>query len=293
MEVECQTLVVCPACGGDRLRTYLRSRDYESGTGDYRVDECAACSHQFTNPRPLERELPKLYEQRDTTDFVKSRPWIEALRAVAVSRFLKSIDPFIGGSRNILDYGAGDGFFTRELSRRYRDAHVVGTDFHSSPPALIASLPSVRYLSQSELLHESQVFDLIVMRHVLEHCIEPTSTIEMLRGRLAPEGILLIEVPNRESAWARIFGTYYSALYLPRHLSHFSRHSLTSVLKGFSVEKALAGDIPLIGKSLGNLLGLPIGNVGAVGLALYPVQCLVDRVLGRSSTLIVLARKVS
>jgi hypothetical protein len=43
---------------------------------------------------------------------------------------------------------------------------------------------------------------------------------------LKPDGIFYVQVPNIESAEARVFGTYWHGLELPRHLFHYSPASL-------------------------------------------------------------------
>lgn len=47
-------------------------------------------------------------------------------------------------------------------------------------------------------------FDVIFMNHVLEHIEEPVGLLESLRGLLAPQGRLFIEVPNVRSLRARL-----------------------------------------------------------------------------------------
>jgi len=59
-----ETLQHCPICRGTSLRRLLVAPDYESHSGVYGIDECGECTTAFTNPRPVEDELPKLYEKR-------------------------------------------------------------------------------------------------------------------------------------------------------------------------------------------------------------------------------------
>jgi len=48
---------------------------------------------------------------------------------------------------------------------------------------------------------------------------------------LAPDGLLIIEVPNAGGMGAWIFRNAWSGLELPRHLSHFSPESLTQAIE--------------------------------------------------------------
>jgi SAM-dependent methyltransferase len=69
-------------------------------------------------------------------------------------------------------------------------------------------------------------FDLITAFHVLEHVPDPVGAVRRMLGWLAPEGLLVIEVPNAGGLGARLFGRAWSGLELPRHLSHFTPATL-------------------------------------------------------------------
>ena len=61
---------------------------------------------------------------------------------------------------------------------------------------------------------------------MLEHLYEPRKVMQRVGEWLKPGGIFYVLVPNIDSAEARVFGTYWHGLELPRHLSHFSPESL-------------------------------------------------------------------
>ena len=76
-------------------------------------------------------------------------------------------------------------------------------------------------------------FDLITAFHVLEHVPDPVGAVRRMLGWLAPDGLLVIEVPNAGGLGAQLFGRAWSGLELPRHLSHFTPATL-----GRAVEQA-------------------------------------------------------
>ena len=81
-------------------------------------------------------------------------------------------------------------------------------------------------------------FDLVRMRHVLEHLPDPRTTLRVVRQLLRPEGRCLIEIPNISGWLSRLLGPDYWQLDPPRHLVLPSRGALVRLLRdeGFQVE---------------------------------------------------------
>jgi len=98
-------------------------------------------------------------------------------------------------------------------------------------------------------------FDLVVMRHVLEHISEPVAVLERIGGMLAPSGRLLLEMPNIDGLeavmkrfWGRagLYRRRYPEGYVPGHCNEYCRASLGRLaeLTGFEVEhwRTYSGD---------------------------------------------------
>ncbi len=120
---------------------------------------------------------------------------------------------------------------------------------------------------------------------MLEHLIDPAQWIKELQKALIPGGILVVEVPNFGSVWRKIFGRYYYGLYLPRHLFHFDERTLKMVLEDFKMLAEYKSHTPILGRSLGYLLGVSFKNLGMPGLVTYPLQVVCDRLMGSSTVL--------
>ena len=69
-------------------------------------------------------------------------------------------------------------------------------------------------------------FDVITCFDVLEHLYEPRRVMAKVGEWLKPGGIFYVLVPNVDAAEARVFGSYWHGLELPRHLFHYSPASL-------------------------------------------------------------------
>jgi len=303
MRLRTETLEACPSCGAPDIRPILDVPDFESATGVYGIAECARCGLAFTNPRPVESELPKLYEARATADFPEMEStFVGRLRDWAIDRYvirqLAGAPPVRGERFDALDFGCGDGALARGLVR-YVVRHaatprITAVDFHDEAPvALRSGDERVRYRSYREWVGTGGLHTAVFLRHVLEHHPDPVRLLRDLAAVLRPRGRLMVEVPNRRSVWARIFGRYYSGYYIPRHLMHFDASSLRRVVEasGLRCLEISRGHTPLIGRSIAYRSGRDVGNLGALGLATYPVQVAIDALGGSSSTLRLIATK--
>jgi SAM-dependent methyltransferase len=296
VNVKIESLSACPVCNQTRLRTLMQVPDFETGTGEYGLVECGDCGLAFTSPRPLESELPMLYADRTTTDFPNAHATIvQRVRENAIDSYLArelgtiqktSHTPF-----TVLDFGCGDGALALGLLRHARAcgaiAQVTAVDFHSDVPASLvgADASKVRYLSHTSWRETGERYDAVFLRHVLEHHPDPRRLLSRLSRMLRPGGRLFVEVPNRRSVWAAVFGRYYFGYYIPRHLMHFDRRSLrlAAETSGLRCVSLRLGHTPLLGHSLAYRTGWNIGNLGLIGLASYPLQVAVDA-LGRTSS---------
>jgi len=303
MKLKTETLTSCPACDGRDLHIVMQIPDFETASGEYGLAECGGCRLVFTNPRPLESELPALYADRTTADFPSTpNALVKRLREFAIDSYLsrmldstKSRDSaFV-----VLDYGCGDGSVALGVQRFARKQgwapRITALDFHTEVPASLAGTDpgEIAYMSHDRWQAPAEGYDAIFLRHVLEHHPDPRRLLGEMRSLLRPEGRLFVEVPNRRSVWAHVFGRYYSGYYIPRHLMHFDPASLRFAVEASDLRclDLKLGHSPLLGRSIAYRTGLNIGNVGLVGLATYPLQVAVD-VLGRkSSTLQVVATR--
>jgi 2-polyprenyl-3-methyl-5-hydroxy-6-metoxy-1,4-benzoquinol methylase len=73
--------------------------------------------------------------------------------------------------------------------------------------------------------------------HVFEHFYEPHKILKKVWSWLKPGGIFYSMVPNIDSAGFRVFGSYWFALELPRHLFHFSPASIRHLAKSNDFEE--------------------------------------------------------
>ena len=83
--------------------------------------------------------------------------------------------------------------------------------------------------------------------HVLEHVHSPVTTLTAAAEALAPEGRLVVLVPNFGGAGRRMFGRSWDGLEVPRHLHHFTKRSLTDTLARSGLRTVSAHTVALFG----------------------------------------------
>ncbi len=102
-------------------------------------------------------------------------------------------------ARSILDLGCGSGSLGRALKRRSGgDCRITGVTL-SEPEAALARqyLDEVIVADLNEFESKGTgSYDCIICSHVLEHLCWPEILLRRLRAGLAPEGVLVVGLPN-------------------------------------------------------------------------------------------------
>jgi SAM-dependent methyltransferase len=89
--------------------------------------------------------------------------------------------------------------------------------------------------------------DVVVAWHALEHIAEPTGVLRRLHGALRPGGLLMIEVPNLESAASRAQGRGWFHLDLAHHVGHYAPATLADLLRRTGFEPVEVDTFPTAG----------------------------------------------
>lgn len=231
----------CPLCGSHDADEFLRA----PGDNDieYRLAQCRHCALVYTNPRPEAACIGQFYP----ADYAPYQPrelhknW--KLRTLwkhffgRNERTLADRIPVPPGGK-LLDYGCGSGRFAAKM--RERGWNAIGMDF-SSHAAESARRNFGLTVIHGDLPHpevSAGSFDAVTMREVLEHLHNPVAALRAAFAALKPNGSLYVSVPNLAGWSFRRFGRAWSALDLPRHLTHFTPETLrqTVTSAGFVVD---------------------------------------------------------
>ena len=219
----------CPWCGGDSLETVLITDDVlQHKPGEFRIDRCEACGHRFQNPRLTIEGLDYYYRDfydgigAESADFVfgaTDRSYVG--RVELVKRHMTEVP------RRWLDVGTGHGHFCLIASEYLPQTAFDGLDMTDGiDEAAQRGWVNVghRGLFPEMAPDLAGTYEVVSMHHYLEHTREPKEELAAAATALSDGGLLLIEVPNPESAAGRLLGRWWVPWFQPQH-QHLVPHA--------------------------------------------------------------------
>lgn len=137
--------------------------------------------------------------------------------------------------RKVLDVGCSYGVLLRILAERGYSA-LSGMDLDVNAINFLRNSGFHMYAGSASAeypLETGAVFDLIVMRHIVEHLYSPRDSIARAARYLSRDGLLLVEVPNLAlyQSTAPFPGFFVEEI----HINHFSRSSLSNLLNEWDI----------------------------------------------------------
>lgn len=159
------------------------------------------------------------------------------------------------GRVNVLDLGCGGGGLLVEAHSRLRDhgceAVPVGVEVSKAIAADAAArlgpiggrvIQSSAFEAANELSDDS--FQIILMCSFLEHEKHPCRLLRSLRRVLAPDGAVILKVPNFDSWNRRIRGSRWCGFRYPDHVNYFTPATLRALAgeAGFRVSRQTLSD---------------------------------------------------
>lgn len=167
----------------------------------------------------------------------------EQANGLPASRSVKLLETFrrqadLDPVGRMLDVGCGNGATIRAFGEVAPGWTKTGTEFDAKYRLAVESIPGTEPLHVGPVETVPGAFDVITMIHVLEHIVDPVALLTTIQGKLAPGGLLLIEVPHHP---ANPF-----ELLIADHRSHFTIAVLTRslVAAGYEIVTATEDWIP-------------------------------------------------
>ena len=244
----------CPACSGLMRRWIAMPIDAKKNepTPFGRILRCNGCGLARSARMPDPADVGEFYDL--SSYYTHGQSHMRAVIPDLIDRILirlawvadratpfdvDAIAAMLPPGAHILDIGCGDG--DKLAAFRDRGFDVLGVDPDPGSRAYVASLGLVALAGTAEAPPPEiadQRFDLVIMSHALEHCIDPARALATMRRLTAPLGLGYIEVPNAACHHFETFRQCSEMFDAPRHLWFFTPAALARMAEGAGLEVA-------------------------------------------------------
>ncbi len=232
-------IMKCLFCKIDGQIKYKESRDLLFNGKESRVIKiCKKDDLLWIDDDMLEKDSFSLYEKypaHNNKNNSKKNTRKDAIKFFSDLGLKQSI--LDSNTKNILDFGCGTGDFLRKA--KLLGFNVYGAEFDNYLNDKLKIEFGREYIKNSEDIIDfgKNVFDIIILNHVIEHLFDPVKIIKSLHILLKENGIIAISTPNSHSLGHKIFKKRWRGLEVPRHRFIFSSSSLQKIFieNSFSV----------------------------------------------------------
>lgn len=244
-QVMTEQLTACPVCNRRSFQNLFSVKDYFLTQEEFQLVKCEDCGFAFVNPRPDQQSIGRYYQSSEYISHDATRKNLisfvyKMARSFAIQGKVRLVRKYNKSGGMVLDYGCGTGEFLATC--------------HRSGMAISGIEPSAKAREYAIQTHSIPVFPsladvtlkpasirVITLWHVLEHIHSLEETTESLVRLLADDGILIVAVPNHTSMDAQIYGRFWAAYDVPRHIYHFTASTIQQFFSrfGFTVTGVL------------------------------------------------------
>lgn len=236
----------CKICSSSDTRKLFTSKNVHGrhllGNEKFPVIECLKCRTVFTDvvvdaDYYKKYYLEDYYDPTSATESAAVRTVLDWVDFLGHQRRMRIIKKFAQKGKRLLEIGCGRGAFLARLPE-YFEKH--GVEINDDGVSYIkAHYPDVTVYGEKIDLpgfSGNRKYDVILMWHVLEHIDDPNSFFQALKGLLAPNGVFICDIPNRDSLGFTLTKSNWFHLDTPRHLFFYNYTSLRALLKRHQLE---------------------------------------------------------
>jgi len=236
----------CLVCNSTEYFPYSYKGQFNLTTN---VVICKNCGFSYLNPRWTKERYHTFYTKEYDTyyrpEVISKNYKYDASKSIKdiIIRGEGIVD-FNTPGLNILDVGTGMGDSLIYLKEKVNSS--------ANYFAIESSEFCIRYLEKNGItvvtndvdadwhLPNNEKFDIIIMRHVLEHFLKPEEVLSKIRAVLKSEGTLYVAVPDAKNPTKPLLAHFFRIV----HVSYFSKLSLSNLFTqiGLKSLKIIEGD---------------------------------------------------
>lgn len=229
----------CPICKSTMLKSNLTCKDYTVSQSEFTIVNCSSCGFTFTNPRPEPSNLGEYYKSEEYVSHSNTNKGLifklyQLVRNYTLDKKVSLIKKW-GNPKNLLDIGCGTGAFIDRCAKN--KIEVVGIEPDESARNFAINNFSLKVFDESEIIKiADNSYDTITMWHVLEHVSDLEERVKQLKRILKSDGTLFVALPNMASYDAQVYGKFWAAYDVPRHLYHFKKGDVERLFGSVSMD---------------------------------------------------------
>ena len=283
----------CPIC---KLKTLqkIKYKDMDLIIKGINIHECQYCKTVYSAPRTKKNKIQYLYTKEVTDFYEKEQGLISGVpsttknqinfRHIRLKKLIRNWikAKYIKKQDKVLDYGCGDGLLVKTLSGFKIVAN--GADFSVNKENEVIK-------SYNDLKKDKTKYDVIILRHVLEHAYSPNNLLLEVSKYLKPNGHFIIEVPNEKCFLYRFFGKYYDQSNPIFHIFFFNKNNIENIIPNFKVKKISFNKTAWFSTTFARLLGIPLKPYGLVHAIGFIMQMPFDLLMREKNALVLIVKK--
>lgn len=259
----------CLLCGARLQPTEIEVASRNPSTTVH-FAECSSCKSWSSHDAAARAE--ELYKHRDSANYDQSKG--NALLAVKRRLLRRSYVTLLKryDIKRVIDYGCGSGDLANSLLGPGR--LVVAVDLQADRPPNLST--GVEYLQGGNnlSLERSDNRTAIILRHVLEHIVEPTAVLCQLATALRSGDLLVLEFPSINSVFRTWMGKHWPGYYPPFHVTLLDDAEVVRIAASLELELVERNrcEPPIIAGYISQRFGRISNVIRLFGLLLYPFQ---------------------
>jgi SAM-dependent methyltransferase len=242
-------MTACPLCLSDdaELMMTVPDANFSRRIAKFDVLACRGCDTARMAPWPERSDVEEIYVRENVFSTTRANPflrhplappleWLYARLGADLRFIVRECLKAVGRRDNIsiLDIGCSTGVLLKTFLKAAPNAEVQGIDL--DPGAKARALPGLSdriVIGEFIEFRPERKYDIVSLRFVLEHLLEPMKYLKHAVSLLKPGGILFIAVPDITSPQARQQGAEWELMNDKRmkigHVTWYSRRSIERI----------------------------------------------------------------
>lgn len=234
----------CKLCSSKKIRPLFVAGDThgrkELSTAKFMIYECSDCNVAYTNININENYYQQYYLKDYYIEETKN-PFLKTISnlifRLSIARQLKLIKKFKPKGNKILEIGCAKGDVLNALPDIYEKYGVeINQDATRYIKEHYSDIKIYNRKIDDPKFKCTVKFDVIIMWHVLEHIDDPYSFFKSIIKLLSDDGVIIFEIPNRDSLGFNFTKSCWFHIDAPRHLFFYNYRCLDKVLKKYGLK---------------------------------------------------------